>query len=119
MRLENKTRTQEVARDVRVAKSFWARTKGLLGESSLPEGRALWIQGTEFVGCNSIHTFFMRFAIDAVFVDRSLKVTKIYRNLVPWRMTWPASGAHSVFELPAGALENMKIEVGDQLYVGD
>lgn len=119
MRLENKTRAIEVASDVRVAKSFWQRAKGLLGEKSMPEGSALWIQGSDLVGCNSIHTFFMRFAIDVIFVDRDLKVTKVYRNLGPWRMTWPALGAHSVFELPAGSLSRHQVEVGDQLYVGD
>ncbi len=119
LRLENKTKTIEVANNVRVARTFWQRAKGLLGEKSLPEGHALWIQGSDLVGCNSIHTFFMRFPIDVIFVDRNLKVTKVYRNLGPWRVTWPAPGAHSVFELPAGSLSLHTVEVGDQLYVGN
>ena len=118
MRLVNRRQNLNLASDVRVARSFWARTKGLLGETGLPDGHALWID-CGLVGCNSIHTFFMRFAIDAVFVDRSLTVTKIYRELPPWRLTLPATNAHSVFELKAGALAQGAVEIGDQLHVGD
>ena len=118
-KLINKTRQQTLAQQVRVANNFWTRTKGLLGEKSLPAGNALWIQGSRWVGCNSIHTFFMQFAIDAVFVDRDMKVKAIYRNLGPWRVTSPALGAFSVFEMPAGTLDSFKVEVGDLLHVGD
>jgi uncharacterized membrane protein (UPF0127 family) len=61
----------------------------------------------------------MKFPIDAVFVDRDLNVKKIYRSLPPWRMTWPARDAHSVFELPAGTLAERPVALGDTLYVGD
>jgi uncharacterized membrane protein (UPF0127 family) len=118
-KLRNQSRQVDVADHVEQAISFWSRTRGLLGRTSFPEGQALWIHGTELVACNSIHTLFMTFAIDAVFVDRDLKVKRIYRELKPWRMTWPALGAHSVFELPAGTLRHRPIEVGDQLHVGD
>lgn len=116
--LTNRTKNMEVASHLDVASSFWERSRGLLGRSSLPQGSALWIKGTDLVGCNSIHTLFMRFAIDAVFVDKNLKVKKIYRNLGPWRMTWPAPGAHSVFEFSAGTFSQDSIDVGDQLHVG-
>jgi uncharacterized membrane protein (UPF0127 family) len=113
-KLVNRTRGTEIASQVRVAETFFARTKGLLGASSMAPRSTLWIKR-----CNSIHTCFMRFAIDAVFVDRALKVKAVYRNLPPWRMTWPAWGANSVFELPAGTLKMTPIDVGDELYVGD
>lgn len=118
-RLLNQTRQIEVASHVEVADSFWSRSRGLLGRDSLADGHTLWILGTRLVACNSIHTWFMRFAIDAVFVDRDLRVRKIYRDLGPWRVTAPAAGAFSVFELPAGTLAKKTIEVGDQLHVGD
>ena len=118
LKLHNKTRNVELATKLDVATSFWERTRGLLGRSNLPADEALWIQGTDLVGCNSIHTLFMRFAIDAVFVDRDLKVKKVYHDLGPWRMTWPARGAHSVFELPAGTLKSRPVEIGDELHVG-
>lgn len=119
LRLKNMSRGDVVlAQDVRVAESFFARSKGLLGEKSLPAGRALWIKGTRFVDCNSIHTWFMRFSIDAVFVDHNLVVKAVYKDLNPWRMTMPAMGAASVFELPSGTLETAHVEIGDQLHVG-
>jgi len=121
MKLINKSRnmTSEIASDVRIARSFYARTKGLLCESGLPAGAALWI-----LDCRSIHTFFMRFRIDAVFVDHDLIVKAVHRDLGPWRMTWPVFNATSVsvFELPAGTLNTSPIEtieIGDRLYVGD
>ncbi len=96
------------------ADTLVTRTKGLLGRSSLPAGEGLWIKR-----CNSIHTFFMRFAIDAVFVDDSLKVVSMYQDLKPWRMTWLHLTASSVFELPAGTLKDSAsdLEVGDQLSI--
>lgn len=118
VKLTNKSNNTELAGHVVIAQSFWERTRGLLGRTSLPTGEALWIQGGKFVGCNSIHTLFMKFSIDAVFVDRQLVVKKIYRNLKPWKMTWPAPMAQSVFELPSGTLSRIRIDIGDQLHVG-
>ncbi len=119
LRLLNKTKNKELATQVRLAQSFVERTRGLLGESSLERGSALWIQGTRLVACNSVHTFFMRFAIDVVFVDQNMRVKAVYKDLGPWRMTWPAKGAKSVFELPAGTLKEMPVEIGDELHVGN
>jgi len=118
-KLRNQSRQVDVADHVEQAISFWGKSRGLLGRRSLPAGQALWIRGSDLVACNSIHTFFMLFAIDAVFVDRDLIVKKIYRDLRPWRVTLPAFGAHSVFELAAGTLQHRPVDVGDQLHVGD
>ena len=112
-RLINSSKGLELAADLRCAKGFYARGKGLLGRSNLPTGEGLWI-----LRCTSIHTFFMRFAIDVVFVDKNLIVKAIFQNVQPWRMTMPAWTASSVFELPAGTLARCPTEVGDQMYVG-
>ncbi len=100
-----------LASNLFTADGLVSRTKGLLGRKSLPLGEGLWIKR-----CNSIHTLFMRFAIDAVFVDDNLKVVSIYRNLKPWRITRLHFRASSVFELPAGTLKN-EIEAGDLMTV--
>jgi len=122
LKLLNKTSQLEIAQNVRIADSFYARAKGLLGERGLPNGQTLWIKGTRFTACNSIHTWFMSFRIDVVFVDDNLKVKAVYENLGPWRMTWPVAGATSVFEFAAGSLrtdsDTCAITVGDQLHVG-
>ena len=90
-----------------VASTSFARMKGLLGRSSLDAG-----EGMLFPRTGSIHMFFMRFAIDAIFCSRDLRVVKVVRNLRPWR-TAAARGAKVVIELPAGAAEG--IEPGDRL----
>ena len=92
-----------------VADSTWRRMKGLLGRRELPEDEGILIRP-----CSSIHMFFMRFAIDAVFLDRELEVLRIAPGLKPWRM---ASKRRSkmVLELPAGRCERVGLRVGDRL----
>lgn len=118
MKLVNVTKNVEIARDVRVADSFFARAIGLMGRKHMPAGEALWFKGVTLMPANSIHTHFMRFAIDVVFTDRSLVVKEIVRDLKPWRMTKPVRGAVDCFEFVAGTCANAKIEIGDQLHVG-
>lgn len=100
-----------IASHVVEAKAFWSRLKGLLGKDSLPESEGLWISQ-----CNSIHTFFMKFSIDAAFLDRDLKVVKLVLNLQPGRITFPAINATSVIEMSAGS-KLQKLSLGEQLYV--
>jgi uncharacterized protein len=73
------------------------RMRGLLGRTELPRGEGILLRP-----CGSIHTFFMRFPIDAVFVDRDGKVVGVERELKPWR-TARRRGAKTVLELTAGA----------------
>lgn len=92
-----------------VADSIWLRTKGLLGRASLPEDEGIWL-----APAGSIHMFFMRFAIDAVFLDRDLKVLKVAADLGPWRMS-AKRGAKIVLELPAGRCARVGVREGDRL----
>jgi len=91
---------------------FWDRLRGLLGRTELPLNEGLWIQH-----CSSIHTCFMNFPIDVVFVDKELIVRAIHAHLKPWRMTLPKRKLYSVFELPSGTLSKSQTEIGDQLDV--
>lgn len=113
-KLINKTKNSELASDVKIADSFIDRLVGLLGQTNLPLGKSLWIKR-----CTSIHTFFMKFTIDAVFVDKNLIVKKKVSGMKPWRHTTLSWQAASVFELPAGTIQKSKTEVGDQLDVVD
>jgi uncharacterized membrane protein (UPF0127 family) len=88
-----------------------ARRTGLLGRDSLPSGTGLVI-----APCSSIHTFFMRFPIDVVFVTRDGRVAKICRHMTPWRIA-VAVTAFSVIELPAGSLDSSAIVRGDSLAI--
>src|ERR1700761_7167627 len=96
-RVWNRTRQCEVACRVEVARTAAARRRGLLGRSRLEAGEGLWL-----VPCESVHTFFMRFAIDLIYLDRQLRVKKCCTAVVPWRMSLCLS-AHSVIELAAGS----------------
>ena len=85
--------------------------RGLLGRRSLPAGEGILLRPA-----GSIHTFFMRFPIDAVFLDRDLLVLRIERSLGPWRTaSW--HGAKAVVELASGECERRGIEIGDALAV--
>src|SRR5512141_1944712 len=83
-----------LATRIEVADSGPKRAEGLLGRNGLGSGEGLWI-----VPCESIHTFFMRFAIDLVYLDRKNKVKKVRSEVGPWRVSACLS-AHSVLELP-------------------
>ena len=96
-RVENVTRGTIVGARIRVARSLVDRTVGLLATARLEPGEGLWIERSP-----SIHMFFMRFAIDAVFVAADGRVTKIAANLKPWRVVWWARGARDCLELAAG-----------------
>jgi uncharacterized membrane protein (UPF0127 family) len=94
---------------IEVADSSSTRNRGLLGRDSLPEGEGLWI-----TPCEAIHMFFMKFAIDVVFLDKNKRVVKIASRLKPWRVAG-SFRARSVLELPAGTAERSGTQVGDQL----
>jgi len=95
-----------------MARSLTDRMVGLLGHESLQEG-----EGLILTACRSIHTCFMRFTIDAIFVDRAWGVVAIARSLPPWRMTAPVWRASAVIELPAGTVDRARVAVGDRLVV--
>ncbi len=113
MKLTNVSTNRVLAENVTMASTFYSRLKGLLGTSNMRDQSALWISQ-----CNSIHTCFMKFAIDALFVDENLIVVRAYENIRPWRMTRILFRARSVFELPGGTLKRVPTCKGDQLYVG-
>ena len=78
----------------KVARTLFARMKGLIGTKRLPPGEGMLI-----LRCNAIHTFFMSFAIDATFLDRHDRVVKVVRNIRPWRpFVWGGFRAAKVLE---------------------
>jgi uncharacterized protein len=107
----NATRGTILAADLELAGTGDARRKGLLGRESLPEGTGLWI-----APCESVHTFFMRFAIDLVYLDRKLTVRKVRSSVGPWRVS-ACFRAHSVLELPAGTVEATRTACGDTVEI--
>jgi uncharacterized membrane protein (UPF0127 family) len=109
MKVENQTRKTVLANSVEVADTGPKRNKGLLGRKGLAPGTGLWI-----LPCESVHTFWMQFPLDLVYLDRGLRIRKIRTNVGPWRMSACLS-AHSVIELGAGTVGGTQSQPGDQL----
>ena len=110
LRVRNLTRASEVATRVRHANRAWSRMVGLLGRRRLAEDEGLLL-----TPCTSVHTLFMLFPIDLLYLNREHVVVKAVRALRPFRLSACLRGAHSVLELSAGAIEASGTQVGDRL----
>ncbi len=95
-----------------VADTFFSRAIGLLGKESLPPGSGILLSP-----CNQIHTFFMKFPIDVIFIDGHGKVIKVYNALPPWRITSLLWRSRSVIEMMSDG--RCEINEGDVLAIED
>lgn len=112
LRLVNERTGAIVASELELASDSKSRNRGLLGRSGIAAGSVMII-----APCNAIHTFFMRFTIDLVFVDRQGIVLKLYRSVRPWRIR-VAIEAFAALEMAAGSLDRVEILKGDRLGLG-
>lgn len=94
-----------------LAVSFFSRFLGLMGRRSLSENEAIL-----FPKCNSIHTFFMRFPIDVVFLSKEGEVVSTISSFPPWRMLMPVSRAKHTLELAPGSIARLNIQSGQLLH---
>jgi uncharacterized membrane protein (UPF0127 family) len=109
LRVTNVTRGTVLATRLEVADTGPKRNKGLLGRKELAAGEGLWI-----VPCESVHTFFMQFPIDLVYLDRKHRIKKLRGSVPAWRLSACLS-AHSILELPAGTIRSTETQPGDTL----
>jgi uncharacterized membrane protein (UPF0127 family) len=109
--LVNQRTGSPIAKTVERAMTRATRRRGLLGRDHLDPSCAMMIEP-----CGAVHTAFMRFAIDVVFLDRQGYAVKIVRNLVPWRIAAAPRG-RVVVEMAAGSLANVDLSVGDRLFL--
>lgn len=109
--MRNRTRNTVLAESADMADTSAKRRTGLLKHERLNPGDGLWI-----VPCESVHTFFMKFPIDLVYLDKKRKVRKVRHRVPAWRLSVCLS-AHSILELPAGTLEQTGTKVGDELTI--
>ena len=96
VRVVNTTRQVVLAERAGFADSITTRGLGLIGQATLPAGSGLVIDP-----CTSIHMFFMRFAIDALYVAQDGSVLRVVARLRPWRIGPIVLRARYVVELPA------------------
>ena len=110
MQILNKTRNSIIAVKAVIADSFFSRMIGLLNRASLEDGEALVI-----TRCNSIHMFFMRFAIDVIFIDQRSKIVGLVRNIKPFQLSKIYWNSASAIELPIGTIDRTQSALGDSL----
>ncbi len=110
----NVDRGTTLAIQAKLASSYWDRFFGLMGRKRVEEGGALLLTKT-----SSIHSFFMRFPFDAVFIDRENKVVKIVPAMRQWWIAFGGHGANDVIELPAGVAASTGTQPGDELAFND
>ena len=109
IRVLNRTKDTVLGDRIDVADTPAARNRGLLKRASLNEGEGLWIVPTQ-----SIHMFFMKFALDVVYLNKAKEVVKVVSNLRPWRISL-CLAAHSVLELPVGTIGRTGTARHDQI----
>ncbi|MBY0405706.1 MAG: DUF192 domain-containing protein [Cyanobacteria bacterium] len=106
----NRTKSVVVAEPVQIADNFFSRLMGLMGKPGLPDKTGLWI-----VPCSDIHSMFMRFEFDAIFIDKEGKVLHLQQKMKPWRFSKLVWKARAVLELNGGVIEATGTEIGDYL----
>ena len=112
MKIINTTKQTILANKGLLADTVISRMTGLLNKRSFEPGEALVI-----TGCRSIHMFFMKFAIDAVFVSRDNIVVGLVKHILPFRLSPYFYKADYVIELPSGVIEETKTCVGDSVEI--
>jgi uncharacterized membrane protein (UPF0127 family) len=112
MKIINKTKNTVLAEEVIVADTCLKRIKGLLGRKDFRPGQALVIKS-----CNSIHTFFMNFPIDILFVDKHCRILKAISCLKPYRLSGVCFKANFVIELPAGTVASSSTAKDDAISI--
>ena len=110
MEIVNSSRGTVLGEAIEVAESAAQRVKGLLGRDCLEDG-----QGLLFKHCSSLHTFFMSFPIDILFMDKRGKVLKTAANVTPFRLVAAPLRSYYALELPAGVIDSSVTRVGDLL----
>lgn len=108
----NTRNTIRLAEEVKYADRIWTRMLGLMGKKKLEEQRALLIYP-----CQQIHTFFMRFPIDCVFIDKDYKVIHLAENVKPWHVSKKVPKAYGVIELASGVIERTDTKISDRLEI--
>ena len=97
---------------IKTAKSFWQKTVGVMLWKDFGGTEGLLLPNT-----NAIHTFFVRFPLDVVFLDRDNKIIKKVENLRPWSFSPIVWRASHTLELPAGSIQKHKLEINGKIYL--
>lgn len=119
MRAINQTRGTVLCERLADAGGLAGQTRGLLGRPGLEAGEGLRFENGRFTPLMWMHMFFMKFAIDIVFLNRDGIVLKINRDLRPWRVSSIVLGAASAIEVESGAAERSLTQTGDRIVISE
>ncbi|OGX45730.1 MAG: hypothetical protein A3G38_01985 [Omnitrophica WOR_2 bacterium RIFCSPLOWO2_12_FULL_51_8] len=114
MKIINQSKKTVISENAKTAYTVLQRFKGLLGRKHFVDSDALVLKP-----CNSVHTFFMQFPIDILFVDRNRRVVKVISNLKPFRLSEACLKAIFAIELPSGKIQQTFTTPGDTIVIGD
>jgi len=106
----DETRGTIIGDRIQIADTSLSRMVGLLGKRGVGAGGGLWIKPS-----SGVHTFFMRFPIDVIGLDKNMRVIRLWRNLVPFRITSVSLQLGSVIELSSGRIAECGVQLGDVL----
>lgn len=112
MKVYNSSKNNLIADDVKAAQNFFTRSFGLLLRKSISESEGLIIKP-----CCSIHTFFMRFNIDVLFVNKQNQIVALYENVKPYRILPIHLNSYYVIELASGSISSKNIEKGNLINI--
>lgn len=110
IRVRNAVTGRILGDEIRVADTPWSRMRGLLGRP-----RPAPSEGMLFVPSRGVHTWFMKYPIDVILLDRNWKVVSLHPRLPPWKDTGLKRDARYALELPEGTIEETGTEMGDRL----
>ncbi len=108
----NKSKGTVLADKAELARSFFQRLKGLMFRKKIDSGF-----GMIFYHCSSIHTFFMRFDIDVIFLDKTNRIVKLYKRFSPCKISSIVLNSYVTIEIPAGVIEKTSTQLGDILEI--
>jgi len=108
MHVVNQTQGTILAQRLFLADTYLSRLRGLIGHAALPDGSALWINP-----CQQVHTHFMKYPLDVVFLDGEQMVLRVVNGLAPWRVSPWVRHAKTVLEFNANGM--LAVSAGDQL----
>jgi uncharacterized membrane protein (UPF0127 family) len=112
MKAINVTQNKTLASSLSVADTFLGSLLGLMGRRHFPMGAGLWINP-----CQSVHSMWMRFPIDVIFLDKQKSIVHLITNMKPFRISRHISRAKSVLELPASTIIETQTQLGDQVEI--
>ncbi|UMZ75029.1 putative ACR [Natranaerofaba carboxydovora] len=109
---DNKNNKVLISSHIKVADTFFKRLKGLLGTKDLPSGKGLLI-----IPCKQVHTFFMRYNLDLIFLDEYNTIVHMIEDIPPFRISPYIKESEKVLELKAGTIKQYNLMEGEKLVI--